>query len=197
MLSQSRTCPRIKKVKRKNIEIIKLDLNEIDEIIKLRNQFKGRSLDILINNAGIAGTEDSFDTVAPETLLTTFHINTLEPTLIAQALIDSLEIGFSKIIVNISSYYGSIQNYNETDYTAYQISKSALNSATKNMANSLKSKNIIVISIDPGWVKTDMGGLHADITPQQSVSGIRSVIERLALNDSGKFFRYDGSFLPW
>jgi|SRR6185437_4060817 len=98
----------LKKIKSKNIEIVKLDLNEIDEIIKLRSQFKNRSLDILINNAGIAGTEDSFDTVAPETLLNTFHINTLAPTLIAQALINSLEIGLSKIIVNISSYYGSI-----------------------------------------------------------------------------------------
>lgn len=187
----------LKKIKNNNIEIIKLDLNVIDEIMKLCDQFTGRSIDILINNAGISGTEESFNTVSPETLLTTFHVNTLAPTLIAQGLINSLEIGLSKIIVNISSYYGSIQHYNRTDYTAYQISKTALNSATKNMANSLRSKNIIAISMDPGWVKTDMGGVHADITPYQSVSGMRSVLEKLSLNDSGKFFRYDGSFLPW
>lgn len=59
---------------------------------------------------------------------------------------------------------------------AYQMSKTALNSATKNMANSLKGKNIIAISIDPGWVKTDMGGETAILMPYESVSGMRNIV---------------------
>jgi len=49
----------------------------------------------------------------------------------------------------------------------------------------------------PGWVKTDMGGSEADITPQESAKGIRRVIEKMTFKDSGKFFKWNGDIHPW
>lgn len=187
----------LQKIKGRNIEIIQLDVNELDNISQLGVQCTDRPIDLLINNAGIAGTDNDFMTISHEMILTTLHTNTIAPILITQALINSLELGHKKTIVNISSYYGSIEFYDDTDYMAYQISKTALNSATKNMANSLKAKKIIAISIDPGWVKTDMGGKAAILMPDESVSGMRNIFDKLSLSDSGKFFRYDGNLLPW
>ncbi|MCX7091664.1 MAG: SDR family oxidoreductase [Legionellales bacterium] len=187
----------LEKIKGGNIEIIQLDVNDFDNISQLGVQYRERPIDLLINNAGISSTDDDFKTISHEMILTTLRTNTLAPILIAQALINSVALGHRKIIINISSYYGSIGFYDNTDYMAYQISKTALNSATKNMAKSLKSKNIIAISIDPGWVKTDMGGEEAILMPHESVSGMRNIFDKLTLSDSGKFFRYDGNLLPW
>ena len=187
----------LKKIKRENIEIIRLDVNELEHISELGLRCSQYPIDLLINNAGMAGTADDFNMVSHETILDTLRTNTLAPILIAQALIHSLELGHRKTIVNVSSYYGSIEYYEDADYMAYQISKAALNAATKNMAKSLRPKNIIAISIDPGWVKTDMGGESAILTTNKSVDGMRHVFDTLSLSDSGKFFRYDGSLLPW
>ena len=129
----------LEKIKGGNIEIIQLDVNDFDNISQLGVQYRERPIDLLINNAGISSTDDDFKTISHEMILTTLRTNTLAPILIAQALINSVALGHRKIIINISSYYGSIGFYDNTDYMAYQISKTALNSATKNMAKSLKS----------------------------------------------------------
>lgn len=182
---------------KKHLKVIKLDLNDKCSFKQLKSQLAEQPIDILINNAGIVGTQDCFNEVTADALLSTFQTNTMGPILVAQSAVPSLEMGNSKLIVNISSYYGCIEWNNEVDYFAYSVSKSALNAATKCMANRLKSKNIIVISMDPGWVKTDMGGVLADLSPQQSISGMRNILEKLTLTDTGKFYRYNGGLMPW
>jgi NAD(P)-dependent dehydrogenase (short-subunit alcohol dehydrogenase family) len=61
----------------------------------------------------------------------------------------------------------------------------------------LASRGIIVVALSPGWVRTDMGGKGAPLTPEASVSGLRAVIARLKPGDSGRFLNYDGSEIPW
>jgi NAD(P)-dependent dehydrogenase (short-subunit alcohol dehydrogenase family) len=184
---------------KQNIDILSLDLHKHDSIQELASQLKNTAIDIMINNAGIVGNQLTFGDIDHETFSEALKVNTIAPVLVAQSLINQITKGHKKIIVNISSYLASIELNTEDDWAfpIYRISKSALNSATKCMANNLKEKNITVISMDPGWVKTDMGGEDADLTPAESVSGIKKVLEEINLSHTGEFFRYDGSKLPW
>ena len=79
----------------------------------------------------------------------------------------------------------------------YATSKAALNLLAKGLAATLASRGITVVALSPGWVRTDMGGAGAPLSPQTSVEGLRKVIAGLKPADSGKFFSHDGSAIPW
>jgi NAD(P)-dependent dehydrogenase (short-subunit alcohol dehydrogenase family) len=79
----------------------------------------------------------------------------------------------------------------------YSTSKAALNLLAKGLAANLAGRGVIVVALSPGWVKTDMGGQSAPLTPETSVRGLRNVIGRLRREDSGKFLSHDGSSIPW
>ena len=79
----------------------------------------------------------------------------------------------------------------------YRSSKAAVNMVVKSLSIDLKQAGVIAVVLHPGWVKTDMGGSNALISPAQSVSGMRQVIDRLTLKDSGRFIEYDGKPVPW
>ena len=68
---------------------------------------------------------------------------------------------------------------------------------TKNLSNELAPHRILVTSIEPGWVQTDMGGVHAPVSVQQSVEGMLSVVSRLTGKENGTFWTYKGKQLPW
>ena len=80
---------------------------------------------------------------------------------------------------------------------AYSSAKAGVNKVMQTLAKDLKAQNITVAMIHPGWVKTDMGGAGADITPQDSATGIRAVIAGLTPETSGKFYKWNGEIHPW
>ena len=96
----------------------------------------------------------------------------------------------------MSSRLGSIRESSGMTLP-YATSKAALNMLAKGLAATLGSRGIIVVALSPGWVRTDMGGAGAPLSPEASVQGLRRVIERLTLADSGKFLSHDGSEIPW
>jgi NAD(P)-dependent dehydrogenase (short-subunit alcohol dehydrogenase family) len=79
----------------------------------------------------------------------------------------------------------------------YSTSKAAVNKAMQALAIDWKDEPIVVSLVHPGWVRTDMGGPHADITPEESASGIRQVIAGLGKADSGRFYKWNGEIHPW
>jgi NAD(P)-dependent dehydrogenase (short-subunit alcohol dehydrogenase family) len=79
----------------------------------------------------------------------------------------------------------------------YSISKAAQNMLTLHQARDLKRSHVTVICMDPGWVKTRMGGKGAMVEPDVSISGMLGVLGNLKREDSGKFYRFDGSQVPW
>ena len=79
----------------------------------------------------------------------------------------------------------------------YATSKAALNMLAKGLAATLAARGITVVALSPGWVRTDMGGEAAPLSPQSSIAGLRKVIAALKPAESGKFFSYDGSSIPW
>jgi NAD(P)-dependent dehydrogenase (short-subunit alcohol dehydrogenase family) len=183
----------------KSVRIYQLDVSKEDDINRIAEQLKNEKIDILFNNAGIAGQDNPFGEISYSDLITTFKVNTIGPTLLIQALHKQVTHSETKIIVNTSSALGSIELNQDASWfwLSYRISKSGLNAATRSLANQLKSKGVIVIALDPGWVQTDMGGKNAMLTTQECVTNIRHTLENISLNDSGSFIKYDGKQVSW
>jgi NAD(P)-dependent dehydrogenase (short-subunit alcohol dehydrogenase family) len=85
----------------------------------------------------------------------------------------------------------------EGGYLAYRSSKAAVNNVMRNLSVDWRKDGVIVAVLSPGWVRTDMGGAGAPLSPEQSVSGMRKVIAGLTSADSGKFLNWDGGERPW
>lgn len=186
-----------------HVGIEALDVTSTDSIAALANRLQGQPIDILINNAGIySGTgakqdhSQSFGTLDSAAWLKVLQTNSVAPLIVTQGLIDNLRQGQMRKIIMISSMMGSIARTPGGTY-AYRSSKAALNMAMRCLAMDLRGEAFTVASFHPGWVKTDMGGSGADITPQQSVTGMRQQIDALRPEDTGCFLGYDGAKWAW
>ncbi len=174
-----------------------LDITDAQSIAALRDVVKDQHgrLDVLINNAGIiAKGEAPALQVALATVRTTLETNALGPLHLAQVLVPLLKRSKSARIVNMSSGMGAL-NDNDGGYAAYRISKTALNAVTAILAAELRGA-VAVNSVCPGWVKTDMGGPHAE---REVAEGADTAVW-LALDApqklTGKFLR-DRKVIPW
>jgi NAD(P)-dependent dehydrogenase (short-subunit alcohol dehydrogenase family) len=126
-----------------------------------------------------------------------FRINTMAPLKMAETFATQIARSKQKTIVTITSKMGSISDNGGGSNYLYRSSKAAVNMIVKSLAIDLKPTGVTAVVFHPGWVKTDMGGPNALISAEQSVSGMRQVISRLTIADSGKFFGYDGQVIPW
>ncbi len=175
-----------------------LDVSDHEQIKKLPALLSHLPVDIIFNNAGVFGSSQmAFEQVQSESWLEIFKVNTMAPFLISQVLLPQVVKGKFKIIANMSSIMGSIQEDKEGGYYMYRTSKAALNMVTKTLAIDLKNYGVTVVSLHPGWVKTSMGGPHALITTEESVLGLKKVLQNLSLKDSGSFLNYAGKPLLW
>jgi NAD(P)-dependent dehydrogenase (short-subunit alcohol dehydrogenase family) len=176
-------------------EVYVADVSDPASITRLKNALGGVELDILLNNAGIYGEQQSFGAVDPDAFLRTIRTNTLAPLKMAEAFAGNLS--GRKIIASVSSLMGSIAENTSGNWYGYRASKAALNMVMKGLALDLKDQGVVAIALSPGWVRTDMGGPNAPLDPPTAVAGMRSVLDKVTLNDSGKFFHFDGRELPW
>lgn len=156
-------------------------------------------VDLLLNNAAInpPGKHQLLESITAETMLHTLHINTVAPLLVVQAFADLLKRGSLPKVVNVSSEMGSLDDRDYGGHHAYCASKAALNMVTRGLAAELIEHGIVTISLDPGWVKTDMGGEDADLTPEESVRAMIRVIDGLTRKDNGAYLRWNGRTLGW
>jgi NAD(P)-dependent dehydrogenase (short-subunit alcohol dehydrogenase family) len=176
-----------------------LDVTGPDSVGALAQALAGRPLDVLVNNAGVY--LEGFESVGIEALsyerwAQTFAVNTMGPVRVTAALLGSVAHSERGLVVAISSHMGSITEIDPSGSYFYRASKAALNAAMKGISLELRPKGIGVL-LHPGWVRTRMGGPHATITPEQSVRGMRRLVERFDLSQTGRFLRYDGAELPW
>ena len=174
-----------------------MDVREISSIKQLSASLKGEPIDVLFCNAGIIGTRGSalgsFDYAAWEEI---FRVNVLGAAATVEALVDNVAASGRKIIAMMSSRLGSVTETSGATLP-YGTSKAALNLLTKGLAMTLKPRGITVVAFTPGWVRTDMGGAGAPLSPEESVTGIRNVIAAMDLSHSGKFLSHDGKVVPW
>jgi NAD(P)-dependent dehydrogenase (short-subunit alcohol dehydrogenase family) len=116
---------------------------------------------------------------------------------VTRALLPYLRQGTLKKIINVTSNLGSLASNTGGRFYGYRESKAALNMFTRSLAAELRTEQFICISLNPGWVQTDMGGANATLTVQDSVSSIRAVIDGLKPADNGTFWNHDGTQMPW
>ena len=182
-----------------NVQLETLDVADFAQIDALAVQLSALPIDVLINNAGVYGDEDShqFGNLDYQVWLDTFVVNSQAPVKMAEAFFGQLKRSELKLLVTISSLMGSMADNSSGGSLLYRSSKAAVNAAMKSLAIDLKKDGIGVLIFHPGWVKTDMGGHHAPMRPVDSIAGMRQVMAGFSLAQSGGFVRYDGKVVPW
>ena len=181
------------------LKILQLDVTKKKQLVSLDEELGDRKIDILYLNAGVTGGRRaaSFGDLKSQEWSGVLLVNSIAPILVAQRMLPRIRRSGSKTIAILTSQMGSIGNNTSGGSYIYRSSKAALNAGAKSMALDLKGIGVKVILLHPGWVQTDMGGPNAEITVEQSVAGMVTLIERLGIDESGSFFNYRGEILPW
>lgn len=181
------------------ISVHALDVGNFDQINQLAKQLSGVAIDLLINNAGIYSHDYSArsNAVDGQAWIESFRINSIAPLKMIEAFTQNIARSQLKKIANLTSKMGSMDDNTSGGHYLYRSSKAALNMVTKSLSIDLAPQGILISLLHPGWVKTDMGGSNALISVEQSVTGMRKVIEKLNPANSGKFYAFDGQEIPW
>ena len=174
------------------------DMYELATIQALSYELRNEPIDMLINNAGIYGSDkNKFGHVDVQSWINTFQVNSIAPLKIAEAMIEQVRMGEQKIIACLSSKMGSMDDNGSGGSYIYRSSKAALNAVVKSMAVDLRKDGIKCVALHPGWVKTDMGGPNAEISTRESVTNMFDILLSLQPTDSGRFIDIDGTDIPW
>lgn len=207
VIAISRTKPELKESKSftkthiSKLIHIETDLNNEDSINAVINklsvlEIKDLGIDLILNNAGIA-EHQHFGQWSQAAFINSFTINAIAPALLIQTLspllankakVIQLTSGLASFDLNISPL---------AEFDSYSMSKVAVNMLSKRLSTKLSNKEILVCSISPGWVKTQMGGKEAPASVEQAVIDITNTIENLTISQSGSFFDELGNVLPW
>ena len=183
-------------------ELAKLDnvrvIEEVDVAKDIPYSLLENGLDseveLFINNAGIM-TVESLEDMNFERIRRQFEVNTLGMLNMVKKMLPFLK-GGSKIGV-LTSRMGSIGDNHSGSYYGYRMSKAAANAACRSLAIDLKPRGVAVCMLHPGYVRTDMNGGLGDIGADVSARGLYRVLEKLSLENTGSFWRYDGGSVPW
>lgn len=176
-----------------NAKTMQLDAADDASVANFTSEIGDQPIDLYINNAGIYGPQE-FDR---DGWLELLNVNVVAPVKLANALKDNVAKSDGKKMVVISSQVGSIAENESGDMMYYRTSKAAVNQAWKSLSNQWKDEGLTLTMMHPGWVQTDMGGENADLTPEESVSGMRQVIDQTGHAQTGSFKDYSGREIPW
>jgi NAD(P)-dependent dehydrogenase (short-subunit alcohol dehydrogenase family) len=181
-------------------EVHALDVTDDAALCALGRALAGRTFDVLINNAGIyplKGPQGSFGDIPVAPWMECLRTNVVAPWKVAETFVANLEKADRPVLATVSSKMGSIADAASPGSVVYRSSKAGVNMVIKGLSIELGSRGITCLSLHPGWVQTDMGGPHALITPQESITGMRRLIADATPADNGCFYAYDGQEVPW
>lgn len=173
------------------LRVLNVEMSNPVSVEEFAKRIEG-PVDVVINNAGVL-IEEKFPNVTEEGMLLSFRVNTMGPYFLVQALYNGGKLAPGSKVINITSVLGSIAATSSTASYPYSVSKAALNMVTKLLASKLR--DMYVVSVHPGWVRTDMGGPNAPVMPDESADGILRLVEHL--NESGVFLDYTGRRMEW
>lgn len=165
----------------------------------LAAQLKGVPLDILFNNAGIYGDWDyqGFGRTDTAEWQRVFAANVIAPMKMMEAFATNVAASEQRVIANMASKMGSMADNGSGGSYLYRSGKAALNAISVSAARDLAAKGITVVALHPGWVRTDMGGAHGEISTQECAMALRANLAGLTEADTGRFMDIDGSTIPW
>jgi NAD(P)-dependent dehydrogenase (short-subunit alcohol dehydrogenase family) len=170
------------------------DVANTESIKTLAKKLKGQSIDLLINNAGILEPM-SLEQTDYDGMRRQFEINAIGPLKVTQNFLSHLHKGAKVAIV--TSRMGSVSDNTSGGQYGYRASKAAANMIGMSLAQDLKSKDIAVALLHPGYVRTGMTGGNGLMDADESAAGLIKVLEKLNIENTGGFWHTDGSVLPW
>jgi NAD(P)-dependent dehydrogenase (short-subunit alcohol dehydrogenase family) len=180
------------------ISVVAMDVTDPESIEAAATRLGDTPIDLLINSAGVLGQRSQrVGNLDHAEWMHVLDVNVLGAVRVTERLLENVAGSRRKLIVSITSGMGSIADNTSGGMIEYRTSKAALNMAARTIAIDLKPREIVCIVVNPGWVKTDMGGPNATLTVEASVSGMRRLFDSLGPADTGKFFNYDGREYPW
>ena len=178
------------------LEILALDMNDGAGLDAFAANLKARVLDAVLVNAGVAGPEHRSASQATEAEIgALMYTNAIGPVRLARALAGSVRQN-SGVVAFTSSVMGSVA-LNAGGHELYRASKAALNSLSRGLWSELKGRGLTLLTLHPGWVKTDMGGSAAPVTVEESARGIVAMLEREKGRKRHGFIDYQGAELAW
>ncbi|HEX7970527.1 MAG TPA: SDR family oxidoreductase, partial [Stellaceae bacterium] len=180
------------------VAVRRLDVADFAAVAALGRSLADESIDVLIANAGISGPRDMTPETVPahaEAWAQAFRVNAMAPLALAGAFHVQVARSQERKMIAVTSRLGSMGANTEGGLYAYRSSKAALNAAWRSFA--IDYPDVIATLVHPGWVRTDMGGSGALLSPKDSVASLRRVIAGLTKADSGRFYNYDGNPIPW
>jgi len=175
-----------------------LDVRQTEQLEDLQKNLKNTPIDVLFNNAGIhAKGASDFGDCDDNEWQEAVQVNLLAPMKMMEHFVNNVATSKMKVIANISSKMGSIADNTSGGSYAYRATKAALNAVTVSAAQDLKHRDIIVMILHPGWVRTDMGGPNGELNVKESVTLLLKLITNADMSHSGKFLDIDGTEIPW
>jgi NAD(P)-dependent dehydrogenase (short-subunit alcohol dehydrogenase family) len=189
------------------VAVEQLDVLNQEQVDALAAKYKGKPIDVLLNNAAILGAPDQqkFGTYDFDLLQRVMNTNVAGPLRMAEAFADNVVASEQKKIVAITSVQGSITLIRGDTIQFYNASKSALNMSMRAVANAVKKQGVTVALISPGAVNTDMmrealGNSNVRmrlLTPADSAEAVINVIDQYGFDMSGTFMDHRGTKIPW
>jgi NAD(P)-dependent dehydrogenase (short-subunit alcohol dehydrogenase family) len=180
------------------VRIHRVDVTSDAQVAALAAALADAAIDLVINCAGVNGGERQhladFDFADA---MRTYDINALGALRVTRALLPHVRRGAAKKLLHVTSGMGSITDNTSGGYYAYRMSKAALDMMSRSLSVDLRREGIASYVINPGWVKTDMGGAGAPTPVDVSVRGILRELDAATLADSGEFLDYKGGRYPW
>jgi NAD(P)-dependent dehydrogenase (short-subunit alcohol dehydrogenase family) len=167
-----------------------------DAMIRVAAEASSEPVDVLVACAGVFGSRRTSRDMDFDEALDIFSVNALGPLRTTRAFLPRLLGRRNPRVVLVSSELGSMSMAGSSNL-AYRASKSALNKLTQGLAADLRVDGVIVIALEPGWVRTPMGGPDAPLSVEESVSGIVSTIRGLTLDRSGRFLDHQNQEVSW
>ena len=184
--------------KNKELTVHELEVTNEKQMDALKKKLKDKPVDILLNNAGVHALGASqFGKGDDKAWEEAVAVNLIAPMKMMEHFVENVAMSERKIIASMSSKMGSIDDNSSGGAYAYRATKAALNAVMVSAAHDLRHLDITALILHPGWVRTDMGGPHGEISVEECGEMLCKILNNCTLQDSGKFFDIDGSIISW
>ena len=203
---QAEALRRLASESRQAVEVHALDTGDQKSIGALSAAVRDQAIDLLVCNAGVSpmkqalitGTQGQRIQDADDALwLEAYRTNAIGPLRVAAAFAERVAASERRLMAFISTRMSVAGQNNSGAYYMYRSSKAALNVIVKNLSIELAPRGVTCIALHPGWVRTDMGGHNADVSPEESVTGMLKILLDAKLPKKAQFLDYRGETVPW
>ena len=199
---------------KETLHILKLEVtnwNQHADVVAYVEKIVGaeQGLNLLINNAGVLPSSKTLDDITPDVMVQAYQTNCVAPIFLTRAFLPLLRAAAKNsspqqkmtiegaCVVEMSTAVASIAENGRGGNYPYRCSKSALNMGMKNLSIDLEKEDVLVMSMHPGWVKTDMGGPDALITTEECTTEMLNTLRKLNASNQGCFLRYNNTEIQW